>query len=252
MTAGTYWARRGRERGPPSRNPQRNARCWTWWRSQRRQHSDQTPAWKALKESARGVDQTLETERQKGKDVAQAFTSCHTEKLSFSLAVIWKIRLQPLFPSDPWTSWFEGVSGSTCRVRALFLYIAPMVTDPKHNTGTFFPTRLPTRPLWMWQITQSRLFYHNISCEQFYFLVLSFLKQKTSRNCSCWPADVRKASTFTQVCGAFNSCSLLHVRTFCFSTILDSWWSLWVLSCWLDEITIQRDHWNLTTTESKC
>lgn len=63
VEACTYWARRGRERGPPSRNPQRSARCWTWWRLQRRQHSDQTPAWKAPRESTQGVDQTLETER---------------------------------------------------------------------------------------------------------------------------------------------------------------------------------------------
>lgn len=63
VKACTYWARRGRVRGPPSRNPQRSARCWTWWRLQRRRHSDQTPAWKAPRESTLGVDQTLETEK---------------------------------------------------------------------------------------------------------------------------------------------------------------------------------------------
>lgn len=67
----TYWARRGRERGPPSRNPQRSARCWTWWHLQRRQQSDQTPAWKAPRGSTLGADQTLETkiERQRGGSV---------------------------------------------------------------------------------------------------------------------------------------------------------------------------------------
>lgn len=82
VEACTYWARRGRERGPPSRNPQRSARCWTWWRLQRRQHSDQTPAWKAPRESTLGVDQTLRTEGEKTERerCSKVFRNCHKMK----------------------------------------------------------------------------------------------------------------------------------------------------------------------------
>lgn len=59
VAEGTYSAHRGRERGPPSRNPQRSVRCWTWWRWPRRPHSGRTPAWKAPKESRRDVDRTF-------------------------------------------------------------------------------------------------------------------------------------------------------------------------------------------------
>lgn len=98
VDADTYWERRGRERGPPSRNPQRSARCWTWWRLQRRQHSDRTPAWEARRGSTLGVDQTLETERSRRERRSKVFNNCH--KLWSFCAVSLKRSFPSLFPLD--------------------------------------------------------------------------------------------------------------------------------------------------------
>lgn len=136
----TYWARRGRERGPPSRNPQRSARCWTWWRLQRRQHSDQTPAWTAQRESTPGVDQTLETERRRRQRKLS-----QTENKRFRCVVGWKRWFQSFRLSG--LPGLRRISRSVGQVRAeaslagTFLYIVSIVTDPKHNAWTFFPTR---------------------------------------------------------------------------------------------------------------
>lgn len=162
VEACTYWARRGRERGPPSRNPQRSARCWTWWRLQRRRHSDQTPAWKAPRESTPGADQTFgkKKQKQKEKEAAKRLETVTNREIMSDVQPGGRDHSGHCFRQSLGTSWFKGgASRSMGQVRAedslarTFLYIVSIVTDPKHNAGTSFPTSqlrwLQTWPQWV-------------------------------------------------------------------------------------------------------